>query len=90
MFRRTPVTLEPVALYWSLRLSPEPSCRPLVDGYMTLDSGLRRNDVPEITLCLDIFEPKALTGEHQFRRRRNSSQTALGETPEAAISTRVW
>ena len=50
----------PVAVYSSLRRKPEPRCRPLVDGQMTLDSGLRRNDVQEIMLCPDIFEHRLL------------------------------
>ncbi len=50
----------PVAMHSSLRRKPEPRCRPLVDGEMTLDSGLRRNDVQGIMLCLDIFEHRLL------------------------------
>ena len=39
-----------------LRPKPEPRYRPLVDGEMTLDSGLRRNDGQGIMLHPDIFE----------------------------------
>ncbi len=42
--------------YSSLRRKPEPRCRLLVEGQMTLDSGLRRNDVRGVMLCPDIFE----------------------------------
>jgi hypothetical protein len=31
-----------------------------VDGYMTLDSGLRRNDLPGIMICPNIFEHRLL------------------------------
>ena len=33
---------------------------PLIDGWITLDSALRRNDVPGIVLCPVIFEPSLL------------------------------
>ena len=36
---------------------------PLADGWMTLDSGLRRNDVREIMTCPDIFEHRLLEDE---------------------------
>ena len=45
----------------SLRREPERQIhRPLIDGEMTLDSGLRRHDVPGIMLCPDIFGPRLL------------------------------
>ncbi len=50
----------PVAMYSSLRRKSESRCRPLVDGWMTLDSGLRRNDPQGIMRCPDIFEHKLL------------------------------
>ncbi len=50
----------PVAGYSLLRRNPEPRYRPLVDGWLPLDSGLRRNDVPGIVLCQDIFEHRLI------------------------------
>ena len=57
----------PVAVYSSLRRKPESRCRPLVDGQMPLDSGLRRNDVQGIRLCPDIFEHRLSEGVKGFK-----------------------
>ena len=50
----------PEAVSLSLRRQPEPRYRPLVDGEITLDSGLRRNDGQGTTLRPDIFQQRLL------------------------------
>ena len=44
--------------------APEPRFRPPVDAEIKLDSGLRRNDVPGLMLCPNIFEHRPLKYKH--------------------------
>ena len=52
----------PAAMFSSFLRKPEPKCRSLVDGSMTLDPGPGRNDAPGIMLGPDIFRHKLLKG----------------------------
>ena len=72
--------MSPVAMYSSLRRKPEPRCRPLVDALMTLDPGLRRNDVPGIMLCPDILE-------HRLSEIGTSELTAKMVSPASYVCT---
>ena len=48
--------------YWMVGVFRPYFGRTSMIGWMTLDSGLRWNDVPGIMLCPDIFEHRLLEG----------------------------
>ena len=70
-----------VAVYSPPRQKPEPRYHPLVDGWMTLDSGMSWNDDQGIMLRPDMFEHTLL---EQTRHHQSDIAASKSEHPGKA------